>query len=204
MKFYFIRHGQTEYNLEKRIQGYSVDSPLTSKGIADAKKVGNVLRDVAFDAVYVSPQERAVDTCRYILKENKHSIPSIKKDSRLKEMNFGCYDGKLIEQFKVDGYYDIFTRCPNGFDSTSINGEDYMMLTERVMSFLIEAIDNADKMDCILVVAHSLTLTVLLQYLAGKSVADYRRNGILANTSISCLNVRTNTYKLECYNFISK
>ena len=72
MKFYFIRHGQTEYNLEKRIQGYSVDSPLTSKGIADAKKVGNVLRDVAFDAVYVSSQERAVDTCRYILKENKH------------------------------------------------------------------------------------------------------------------------------------
>lgn len=204
MKIYFIRHGQTEYNVAKRIQGYSVDSPLTEQGIQSAKQVGCHLSDISFQSVYASPQKRAVDTCRYILDQNHHLVPEIQTDERLREMNFGCYDGQAIESFRQDGYYDVFTRCPNGFSALQTGGEDYMTLTKRGISFLTDIIQQSDEKDSILVVAHSLMLTVLLQYLAGRRISDCRRQGILDNTSISCLNWQDNFYHMECYNFVSK
>ena len=68
MEIYFVRHGQTIWNVEKRFQGLS-DSPLTELGITQAKLLGEKLKDIKFDKFYSTSLKRAYDTANYI--ENK-------------------------------------------------------------------------------------------------------------------------------------
>ena len=52
MKFYFVRHGKTQWNLEGRFQGANGDSPLLEESVHDLEKLGDYLQDVKFDAVF--------------------------------------------------------------------------------------------------------------------------------------------------------
>ena len=63
---YLVRHGQTIINKYDKIQGWC-DTPLTDKGIADAKHAGEVLKNIPFDIALSSDLGRAVDTCDYII-----------------------------------------------------------------------------------------------------------------------------------------
>ena len=88
---YLMRHGQTLFNLRKKIQG-SCDSPLTDEGIRQAKVAGKYFTDkgIAFDAAYSSTQERACDTLE-IVTNNKMKYERLKG---LKEWNFGLFEGE--------------------------------------------------------------------------------------------------------------
>ena len=61
-EFYLIRHGKTEFNVEKRFQGGAVDSKLLSSALEDSKKLGKELRYVPFDLLLTSEQQRAIHT----------------------------------------------------------------------------------------------------------------------------------------------
>ena len=69
---YMVRHGQTILNSYNRLQGWC-DSPLTQKGINDAKSAGKHLADIKFDKAYHSDTTRAMRTCHFILENNHHS-----------------------------------------------------------------------------------------------------------------------------------
>ena len=73
---YLVRHGQTEFNVQKRVQGMA-DSALTPKGIADAKALGRgfQLAGVHFDAAFASDLTRAVDTAHFILSGLGEPLP---------------------------------------------------------------------------------------------------------------------------------
>lgn len=64
-----VRHGQSSYNIERRIQGRTDVSRLTEKGCADASKVGKALSNIAFNAIYTSPLQRAKKTAEIIYSE---------------------------------------------------------------------------------------------------------------------------------------
>ena len=83
MKVYVIRHGESETNLQKRWTGWA-DVQLTEKGREDARRVGELLRDVAFDKVYTSDLSRAIETA-------KEAIPgcTYETDTLLREINVG-------------------------------------------------------------------------------------------------------------------
>ena len=66
MRIYLVRHGETIWNTEGRIQGWK-NSNLTEKGIEDAKALGKYLRDVDFQCAFTSPFQRAIDTTKFIL-----------------------------------------------------------------------------------------------------------------------------------------
>ena len=68
MKVYIIRHGETAWNVQKRLQGVS-DTELNEKGIQMAKLTAEALKDVPFDCCFTSPLKRAKDTALYILKD---------------------------------------------------------------------------------------------------------------------------------------
>jgi broad specificity phosphatase PhoE len=75
VKLYFVRHGETHFNVEKRLQGFC-DSPLTDNGIEQAKSVGIGLSDIEFKAVYASESQRVVDTlvCHWPSKHPHHLL----------------------------------------------------------------------------------------------------------------------------------
>lgn len=201
MRIYMVRHGQTEFNKEKRIQGGSVDSPLTAEGIAGAKKLGQALSDISFNHVYTSPQKRAIDTAQYILDNNHHTVSSIQTDNRLKEISFGPFDGAKISEFEEAGYYEVFREHPDCYDKHPV-GETYHAVTERMSAALADIVASADEDDHILIVAHSISLTCLIKFLNGIPVADYRKNGVLANTSVTVFDYEQHQYKMLKYNVV--
>lgn len=86
---YLMRHGQTLFNLRKKIQG-ACDSPLTEKGISQAKDAASYFNEqnIKFNYAYSSTQERASDTLELIT-----DIP-YKRLKGLKEWNFGVFEGE--------------------------------------------------------------------------------------------------------------
>lgn len=85
MKVYLLRHGQTEYNVDKRYQG-TRDIPLSEKGRAALRRA-----DIEPDTVYVSPLCRAVDTAR-VLFPAARLVPV----HDLREMCFGIFEGRKL------------------------------------------------------------------------------------------------------------
>lgn len=93
--FYIIRHGQTEWNLKKIIQGHK-DSPLTKTGINVAQQHAKELRDIQFDAIFSSDSLRTKQTADIIaLKRNM----AVKTTQLLRERSFGKYEGKSLDIF---------------------------------------------------------------------------------------------------------
>ena len=90
----FLRHGQSQWNLENRFTGW-VDAPLTEKGRAEAEKSGRLLADcgVAFDACYTSVQTRAIQTLNIALDAMNEAWLPVTKDWRLNERHYGALTG---------------------------------------------------------------------------------------------------------------
>lgn len=91
--FYLIRHGETEFNVQGITQGH-IDSPLTEKGITQAKETADLLKDVAFDAIFSSDLLRAQRTAEIVRAERDLAIQTTEL---LRERSFGAGDGKTGE-----------------------------------------------------------------------------------------------------------
>lgn len=88
MKIWIARHGQTNLNFNRRMQGHT-DCPLNERGIEQARRSRRNIGDIKFDAVYSSPLERARQTASIIGNVDPSEIIT---DQRLIEVNFGKYD----------------------------------------------------------------------------------------------------------------
>ena len=93
VRFYIVRHGQTLLNSLDRAQGWA-DSPLTEAGKQMAADIGQKLKGIGFDAVYVSDMLRAVQTAEMILEAGGKSSVPIEKDTRLREWCLGCMEAE--------------------------------------------------------------------------------------------------------------
>ncbi|BDY04664.1 histidine phosphatase family protein [Ferrimonas sp. YFM] len=93
-QFYLIRHGETLWNRQRRLQG-SQNSPLTEAGLAQAEALSRELADLTFDAIYASPLERARITAEII--NQPHALPLLLDDG-LKERAFGALEGCQREE----------------------------------------------------------------------------------------------------------
>jgi phosphoserine phosphatase len=76
MRVIFVRHGESTFNVESRVQGHGNLAALTDKGIAMARQVGTALQGVAFTAIYTSPLQRASQTAAEIINVLAQSSPS--------------------------------------------------------------------------------------------------------------------------------
>lgn len=89
---YIFRHGETDWNVEKRAQGW-IDIPLNDTGISQAKDLAKIMEPIGLDVIYSSPLSRALDTAKIVAKSN--NTPIILHDG-LKEKNFGVLGGKIV------------------------------------------------------------------------------------------------------------
>lgn len=92
---YLVRHGETEWNVRRLIQGHS-DSKLTPTGITQARVLGESLRHIQFDAIFSSDLYRAQQTAELIALERKLAVQTTKL---LRERMFGRFEGKTFEEY---------------------------------------------------------------------------------------------------------
>ena len=96
MKIYLVRHGETEWNKEYRLQGQA-DTRLNDYGRELAVITAEALKNIPFDVIYHSPLNRAEETAVILKGERKIDIIA---DERIKEMSFGTAEGCHIQSIK--------------------------------------------------------------------------------------------------------
>lgn len=190
VKIYFVRHGETQYNIEKRMQGFC-DSPLTDRGIAQAKSVGKGLADIEFKAVYSSESQRVLDTANYAI---GHLNLPINSDSRLKEMNFGVLES-LLESEITERYGNILERLftLNDLHMSAPEGESYSQLFTRTTSMINDIVQkHKNEGGNILVFSHGVTIGNYLMQLT--KMSDYPHHD---NCSVSVVRYYTDDFQVE-------
>lgn len=111
MKIYLVRHGETIGNVQKIFQGHS-PGELTEKGIAQAKKVSERLKDQEFSHIYSSDLKRTMDTAAEIVKY--HSETPFESSEQIRERDYGIYQEMKKDEVPLDFFKDVYDRPENG------------------------------------------------------------------------------------------
>jgi len=136
---YYIRHGETDWNVAGRLQGHR-DIPLNDNGRAQARHCGVVLRDlfakdgidpVALDYVS-SPLSRATETMELVREGLGLPRGDFRRDDQLLELSFGDWEGATIALLHQNDPVRIAQREHDKFHFVPPNGESYRMVTERM------------------------------------------------------------------------
>lgn len=162
MLIYIVRHGLTEWNKLKKLQG-AADVPLAKEGILLAEKTGEALKDVKFDICFTSPLSRARQTAECVLGDR--NVPII-PDKRIQEINFGDLEGSCVRDAEgnyIDPQVEIFFRDPVNFKRPE-NGEDIFDVIARTKDFWEEKTSDPSLTDkTVLVASHGCAVRALLQ-----------------------------------------
>jgi len=193
-RLYLTRHGQTEWNLEGRMQG-SKNSNLTSKGIEQAMQLGKWLESTHIDIVYSSSSGRALHTTKLIV--GGRDLPIVPLDE-LKEINLGPWEGETFDVIKekYDEQYQSFWNTPHLLKD--FPGETFEEFKTRVVS-AITKIANENEGKDVLVVAHALVLKFLLSYFENTPLEKLFDDRIIHPTSLSIVEVKNNNFEIVKY-----
>lgn len=187
MKIYFVRHGETDWNKERKIQG-QVDIPLNEFGRHLARETAKGLRDVPFDVCFTSPLGRARETAQIILQGR--DVP-ILEDKRILEMNFGVLEGKCCskEGWDVPDSFQMFFDDPVHYQAPE-GGEDFQAVRERTGDFLNWLFAQEQYRDStVLVTTHGAAMAGLLNNLKKKPLAEYWGVGVHKNCGVTEVDV---------------
>ena len=199
MKLVLVRHGESQWNLENRFTGWT-DVDLTQKGIEEAKKGGQTLKEggFIFDVAYTSYQKRAIKTLNYILEEIDQLYLPVYKTWRLNERHYGALQGlNKAETAKKYGdeqvhiwrrsfdiappsidknseYYPKSDRRYSDLDDSDIPlGESLKDTIARVLPYWHSDISKSlQEGKNVIVAAHGNSLRALIKYLLNISNED--------------------------------
>lgn len=166
---YLIRHGQTEFNRDGRLQG-SLDSPLTALGESQARTIGRRLAELtgADTAIVSSPQGRARRTAA-LLRESGGFSAEVEFDPRLAEVSLGRWDGLTRPEIAAQNPGFSFEPAPPDWYFRSPDGETYADVAARIGDW-VETFrrHSAD----LIVVSHGVAGRVLRGLYAGTPVVE--------------------------------
>ena len=173
MKVYFLRHVETEWNREKRIQGSTEWTDLTGKGVreAEAARDGILAEGLTFDRMYSSPYRRALHTAQ-IIGRGIWLEPMV--DNRLSEISFGPYEGTQYGEglFADDNIRFCFKDPPRYMARDG--GESFDDVASRVKDFFdSELAPLAKSLANVLVVAHGGILRTVVRLATAVPLADF-------------------------------
>ncbi len=170
-KFYFVRHGQTVWNVENKICG-ATDSPLTDLGHEQARTTGQRLKDrmdrgeIRIDEILTSPLSRAYDTAREI--SLMTGVP-VRIEPRLIEQDFGKWEGT-----PRDGL--AFKETKKNFTDNFAGGESMMKVAQRIYNLLDDLKKEPDQI-CLLV-AHNGISRIVESYFHDMTNDEFASFGI--------------------------
>lgn len=184
---YLVRHGQTVWNTEKRMQG-SQDSPVTEKGLRHARALGERVKDIDFQRMYTSTSKRTEDTAKAIA--GTRDIPLV-KDALFCEMALGEWEGKKqeeVEKTEPEQLHAYFHQ-PAAYKPSA--GESFTELETRAKEALHMLI-RRHASGHILVVSHSVFILMLLNIVKQRELTELWNSSYIHDTSLTVLAVDDN------------
>lgn len=163
VELYVVRHGETDSNSQKRLNGGFTDLPLNDVGVAQAKRLSKEINIEDFDEIYTSPLIRAKQTAEIL----NHGVHDVKVDERLIEARYGSWDG-ASEAELMSEYPEVFDENEFLFPEYKkyvSDGEDYDDVYKRVDEFISDMSKKGDKK--IMAVCHGFISRSFLKVITG-------------------------------------
>lgn len=193
LRIYFVRHGETVWNTLKIFQGRS-NSPLTELGIEQAKKLSYYLKDIKFEKIYSSPQERALQTAKLLLGDRNLKINTI---DEFQEINMGKVEGIPREEFEKNypiEYHNFWNNAIE-YNPNAYHGESYNEILDRVKLGLEKLIKENSEGN-ILVVSHGITLKAIFTLINERGIDEFSKQPVPENTSTTIVEYNSNSFKI--------
>lgn len=194
---YFVRHGQTIWNQEHRMQGFK-NSALTPRGLQQADQLGQHLTKLPkIDRILVSPSPRAQQTAQHLNAQIKRPITTVPE---FQELNMGCWEGQTHQAIQQASpvEWQRFWHDPTAFEALN-GGETFSQLQQRAQRGFERSLQVYPK-ETLLIVAHRVTLRVLLAQLLQQPIVAIPDP---QPTSLTKLTLTAGRYQVAFMNRIS-
>ena len=204
MEIYIVRHGETIWNADKRLQG-SIDIELNENGRELAGETGRRLETTHFDRIYSSPLIRAYETACLI--RGHRNIPII-RDDRLRELSFGINEGKNFSRLLADETdpFHYFFKEPDKYVAPK-KGETLEHICERGKEFMQQVIEplagycdnredrsKSSEIERIMIVGHGALNKAIMCYVKQHGIDKFWSGGLQKNCNVIIVNLDEKGY----------
>ncbi len=194
LKLYIVRHGQTEWNRDRKLQG-RLNSGLTEIGKRQAIALGEYFKanNINIDKYYSSPQGRAYDTATFIAKNKK-----VKKREGLSEIALGSWEGKEIDLLKEEFSDNLnnFFKHAHLYEPHNHGGERFEEVEDRVKKEL-DYFTSTYKNSNIMLISHGITIKILFKILNNHSLEEFWSSKVFQNSSVSLVTYKNGKFNIE-------
>ena len=210
LKLYFLRHGQTEYNLEGRVHGWH-NAPLTDLGIYQAKCAGYGARKISFDCAYCGDAGRQIQTAETFLSQNEKPCEVV-PDMHFREMGYGKFEDRTYQEMlgplyeKVnqpfDGYeglYHYYSDLEIGKMIEESDDSGTFEGPEKAALRLLEGIGmlcQKYKEGDILISTSSFAICLVIH----KLFPDFHQERLVDNASLTIIGFEDDVFSMISYN----
>ena len=186
-RIYFVRHGETDYNVQHRFQG-STDNPLNERGLEQVSCLWQPMSRIYLDKIYVSPYKRTMQTAKQVLAGR--DIPVI-PEPRLCEIHCGQWEGLVREQIEErwPGMIELWEHHPDELQMQ--DGESFKQVQDRSFEAFKEILEK-EAGKSVAIVTHMLTIQLIMSKLLGIPIREVWDMVRLENTSITTIDFSSN------------
>lgn len=191
MKVYFIRHGQSEGNRQRRHCGWS-DTPLSELGHQQARAAGEHLKDIPFDRVYCSDLPRARQTAADALPGCEPIYSPL-----LREIGVGTLADRLIADVAAQ-YGDPYWEHVQQQDFSAYGGETQQQMRARLKRFFTEELETLEGCENVAVFGHEGTVHQMMSHALGHDIM--LRHLVVENASVTVFSYQRGFWALRKWN----
>ncbi len=195
MKLYLVRHGQTDWNAQGRIQG-QLDIPLNEEGKSQAKIAAEKLKNHKISSIISTDLQRGLETAQII---NRYHNLEIKTDPRLREKYYAMWEG--ITWNEVHAQNPQLTQeildSPLKWHAPE-DGETMEEMFTRIKSFLVDLKNHNSHTSGndhnLLIVSHNSPIRIMIAIAKKIAPEDYRKVGHIKNSELHIIEIRDDDF----------
>lgn len=184
-----IRHGETDFNSEGRLQG-NMPVPLNDLGRRQAHALGRFLKGCRIDALLTSPIKRSLETASII---NSYLKLPLEEDLRLREIEFGIFEGLTFEEAKLR-YPDAVADWDTGYLAYKVPEGESRLDVQMRMREVWEEITACGAHSAVALVTHGSAIALFLRHMFA-----HPPDGPIANASITSIERRDSIWAITGY-----
>lgn len=196
MKFFLVRHGETEWNKLGRFQGHE-DIKLNERGLAQARETAKTAAGWGHSAIYTSPLTRTVQVAEEMAKVTP--VPVLRRPG-LKELGLGDLEGVTGEEMRR-GWPEVFSAWRSSPEKVSMpNGESLSQLRDRAWQSILDIERERSQGETVVVISHNFAIRSIVGELLGVPLENFHRMS-LSLASVCTFESDDRGRRLTSYNY---